>query len=112
MKRLLLVLLGSFVLISCAKLSANKTDYEKPVEVSMLKFKFIPQVLEIKAGQTVQWVNKEKRQYHSVWFEKLGEAESEYLFPDDTWSKKFNKPGIYEYLCGPHPEMIGKIIVK
>lgn len=82
------------------------------VEVTILKYKFIPQTLEISKGQTVRWVNKEKRQYHSVWFEKNGEEESVYLFPDDILEKSFDKPGDYEYRCGPHPEMIGKIIVK
>jgi len=82
------------------------------VEVTMLKFKFIPEVLEIKSGQTVRWMNKEKRQYHSVWFEKYGEEESDYLFPDEYLDKTFDKPGEYDYRCGPHPKMIGKIIVK
>jgi len=82
------------------------------VEIVMLKYKFVPQVLEIKAGQTVRWINKEKRQYHSIWFEQLGEVESDYLFPDETFQKTFNKPGEYPYRCGPHEEMIGKIIVR
>ena len=90
-------------------LSVSASDV---VEVTILKYKFIPQVLEISKGQTVRWVNKEKRQYHSVWFEKGGEEESVYLFPDDILEKSFDKPGEYEYRCGPHPEMIGKIIVK
>jgi len=82
------------------------------VEITMLKYKFIPEVMEIKAGQTVRWVNKEKRQYHSVWFEQLGEAESDYLFPDESFQKTFNKPGKYPYRCGPHEEMTGIIIVR
>ncbi len=82
------------------------------IDVTILKYKFIPQILEISKGQTVRWINKEKRQYHSVWFKKNGEEESVYLFPADTLKKTFDKPGEYEYLCGPHPEMIGRIIVK
>ncbi len=82
------------------------------VDVSIKKFKFIPQELIIKKGQTVRWTNREKRQYHSVWFEKYGEDESEYLFPDDVFEKEFNTQGEFEYRCGPHPEMTGKIIVQ
>jgi len=82
------------------------------VEVAILKYKFIPQILEISKGQTVRWVNKEKRQYHSIWFEKYGEEESDYLFPADVLNKKFDTKGEFEYRCGPHPEMIGKIVVK
>ncbi len=106
-------LLGIFI-FSC---SSNKTDQNKnkqdlTIEVSMLKFEFIPKILTIKAGQTVRWINKEKRQYHSVWFEQQGEQESDYLFPDDSLSKQFNTPGRYPYRCGPHPEMVATIIVE
>jgi len=92
--------------------NTQQTSKAEVVEVIIQKFKFIPEVVEIKKGQTIRWVNKEKRQYHSVWFEKLGEEESEYLFPDDTWDKTFDKAGDFEYRCGPHPEMIAKVIVK
>lgn len=82
------------------------------IEVAMLKYKFIPEVMEIKVGQTVHWINQEKRQYHSIWFEKNGGEESDYLFPDDVLEKVFDTPGVYNYRCGPHPKMIGKIIVR
>ncbi len=85
---------------------------QEMVDVSIKKFKFIPQELIIKKGQTVRWTNREKRQYHSVWFEKYGEEESEYLFPDDIFEKVFNTTGEFEYRCGPHPEMTGIIIVQ
>ena len=75
-------------------------------------FKFIPPEVTIKTGQILRWENREKRQYHSVWFEALGEAEPEdYLFPEDSYQRKFDKPGIYPYRCGPHPEMIGSVTV-
>lgn len=113
----LLVLFSSIT--ACASdlnSSANQVKEEgqeqAKAQVSIKKFKFIPQVLEIKKGQSVRWTNNEKRQYHSVWFKALGDEESEYLFPEDTFEKTFDKPGEYDYVCGPHPEMTGKIIVK
>jgi len=75
-------------------------------------FKFIPPQITIKPGQTLRWENREKRQYHSVWFQALGEAEPEdYLFPEDSYERSFDKPGVYPYRCGPHPEMIGTVTV-
>jgi plastocyanin len=113
MKRFGLITLILFILNACfAGLDKQAVTANTGAEVTMLKFQFFPQVLEIEAGQTVRWINKEKRQYHSVWFEALGEEESEYLFPADIWSKRFDLPGEYEYLCGPHPKMTGKIIVR
>ena len=70
------------------------------------------QPLVIKAGDTVKWVNMEKRQYHSVWFEAEGFAEAEYIFPEESWERTFDKPGTYPYRCEPHEEMIGTIVVK
>jgi len=75
-------------------------------------YKFHPQEITIKPGQTLRWENREKRQYHSVWFEALGEDEPEdYLFPEDSYERSFDKPGAYPYRCGPHPEMIGSVTV-
>ncbi|UCB55312.1 MAG: cupredoxin domain-containing protein [Thiotrichales bacterium] len=75
-------------------------------------YKFIPQEITIKKGQTLTWENREKRQYHSVWFEALGEPEPEdYLFPEDTYERKFSETGSFPYRCGPHPEMTGVIHV-
>ena len=75
-------------------------------------YQFIPQEITIKKGQTLRWENREKRQYHSVWFEALGEEEPEdYLFPEDIYERVFATPGIYPYRCGPHPEMLGTVTV-
>ncbi len=75
-------------------------------------YKFIPRNITIKAGQSLVWENREKRQYHSVWLEALGEEEPEdYLFPEETYERSFSEPGTYPYRCGPHPEMIGTVTV-
>ncbi len=113
--KLLINLFFICCITACANTALDSPEpAEKPAtaDVAIKKFKFIPEILEIKKGQTVRWTNREKRQYHSVWFEKYGEEESEYLFPAEIFEKTFDKVGEFEYRCGPHPEMIGKIIVK
>jgi plastocyanin len=70
------------------------------------------QPLRIKVGDTVKWVNVEKRQYHSVWFEAEGFPEAEYIFPDESWERTFDKAGTYPYRCEPHEDMLGTIIVE
>lgn len=84
----------------------------KEVEVTIYKMKFIPQQVVIAPGDTVTWLNKEKRQYHSVWFKQFSKEEPDYFFPDETFVQHFDKPGSYPYSCAPHPEMTGTIIVK
>ncbi len=75
-------------------------------------YKFIPQEITIQKGQVIRWENREKRQYHSVWFEALDEEEPEdYLFPEDYYEREFNQTGSFSYRCGPHPEMTGVIRV-
>ncbi len=83
-----------------------------PVDVAIEKFKFVPQEITVTPGTTIRWTNREKRQYHNVWFEKSGEQEPDYLFPDDTYDKTFNEPGTFPYRCGPHPKMMGVVYVK
>ena len=82
------------------------------VEVSVYKMRFTPEQITINQGDTIRWVNKEKRQYHSVWFEAQGEEEGEYFFPEESVERVFNDSGQFPYRCGPHPEMTGTINVN
>lgn len=78
--------------------------------VEIVGYKFVPDEIRIKPGDTVTWVNREKRVSHSVLFLATGK-ESDRLFPDERWSRDFAEPGRYEYRCGPHPEMRAVIVV-
>lgn len=74
-------------------------------------YKFVPQEVTIKRGQTLRWENREKRQYHSVWFEAQGEPQPDYFFPDESYEREFKQVGSFSYRCGPHPEMTGTVHV-
>ncbi len=97
--------------IATIALSIVPTHAAEVAEVSMVKMKFEPQHLKVKPGTTVKWVNDEKRSNHSILFEQEGLPESERLFPGESWQRTFDKPGIYPYRCGPHPEMTGVVEV-
>jgi len=84
---------------------------DKNPQVIIKDFKFIPQEITIKRGQTINWENQEKRQYHSVWFEALGEEEPDYIFPDESYQHEFKQSGSFPYRCGPHPKMTGTVHV-
>ena len=81
------------------------------VEVTILDYKFNPAQLKIKAGTTVRWTNQEKRTSHSVLFSGPDGFEGERVFPGESWQHRFDKPGVFVYSCGPHPEMKGQIEV-
>ncbi|MCP4874470.1 MAG: plastocyanin [Gammaproteobacteria bacterium] len=109
MKFLRLLPLALFLL---AFSTASSAGDDSELLVIIKEYKFIPQHITIKQGQNLVWENREKRQYHSVWFETLGEEEPEdYLFPEDTYERSFTTPGTYPYRCGPHPEMLGSVTV-
>ncbi len=98
--------LAGLVLVS---LSAHG---QQTVEVSIQDYRFTPQEIRIKAGDTVKWINREKRTSHSVLFPAGNGLESERLFPQEIWQRVFDKPGSYEYRCGPHEEMKGAVLVE
>ena len=82
------------------------------VEVRMENMQFVPAEIRIKAGDTVRWISTEKRGYHTVLFKAEGLDESEPLFSGDTWQHTFDQAGSYDYVCGPHPDMRGQVIVE
>lgn len=91
---------------------ALSTAAQKPAEVTIKDYRFSPQEIRIKAGETVKWINAEKRSSHSVLFPGENGLESERLFPDESWQRTFKLPGKYKYRCGPHEEMTGTVVVE
>jgi plastocyanin len=85
---------------------------QEVVDIEIKAFRFTPATVTVAAGSTVRWTNREKRQYHNVWFEALGEEEPDYLFPEESYERVFPERGEYPYRCGPHPEMQGVIHVR
>ncbi len=108
-----LIQTGLIISLSFGIVSVFGETVEIEIEIEIKNNLFgIEQPLTVKAGTTVKWVNKEKRQYHSVWFEAEGFPEPDYIFPEETWERTFDTPGTYPYRCEPHEEMIGTIVVK
>ncbi len=104
---MLFTIVASFIV---SGVSVNAIAGEKH-DVSIKKFKFIPAEITVNVNDSIRWTNKEKRQYHSVWFEQLGEPEPDYFFPDEFFERTFDKAGDYPYRCGPHPKMKGIVHV-
>ena len=75
---------------------------EDTVVVVTKKYAFEPPEITIRPGTRVRWENHEKRQYHSVYFEQLGDKPGDYFFPGETRERVFDTPGSYPYICEPH----------
>lgn len=97
------------VVAAITLLAASSALAGETVTVEIDQYRFEPAQVRIKPGDTVEWVNAEKRTSHSILLE--GEPESDRLFPGDSFRKTFSEPGTYPYICGPHPEMAGTVEV-
>lgn len=81
----------------------------KSFTVLMYKYHFCPATAKIAKGSKVTWLNVDKRTSHSVWFKFNGKTESDRIFNGESFSLTLDKPGMYQYLCGPHWEKEGMV---
>ncbi|HET9735180.1 MAG TPA: plastocyanin/azurin family copper-binding protein, partial [Burkholderiales bacterium] len=63
------------------------TSAASAAEVRIKDYKFVPEKVTVKAGETVKWTNDEKRASHSIWFKAEGLPESERMLNGDSWER-------------------------
>lgn len=78
--------------------------------VDIADFAFSPATLTIHVGDTVTWTNSDPV-VHTV-TSATGAFDSGDIATDVSYSVTFTDPGTYEYLCTPHPDMTGMIVVE
>jgi amicyanin len=78
--------------------------------VTIDNFTFGPKELTVPVGTTVKWVNHDDIPHNVVNKDKVFRSKA--LDTDDSYSFTFASAGTYDYFCGLHPQMTGKIIVK
>jgi plastocyanin len=64
----------------------------------------------VKAGTTVEWVNRDDIP-HVVVSDDKKTFKSKALDTDDKFSYTFTTPGTYSYFCSVHPKMTGRVVV-
>jgi plastocyanin len=87
---------------------------------------FDPYGVHVLPGQTVRWTNRDRGNAHTVTAyhpQVLSRPRripvgalpwnSDYLLPDESFSLRLTKPGVYDYYCIPHEHagMVGRIVV-
>lgn len=90
--------------------------FAKTLTVRTKGMKFTPAELNIKAGDTVEWINDDTM-FHTVTSGENGKQDnkfaSPYLAPKKKFSVTFKEAGEFPYFCIPHRiQMKGKVIVK
>jgi plastocyanin len=81
------------------------------VKVSIKSSKYSPDSIEIKTGETIEWLNDDLTP-HTVTSDSEAELNSGSMDVGATWSHTFTKPGTFEYFCTFHREMKGNVVVK
>lgn len=103
-------IMGLCVLIAALTLYAVPlvSQGQSTAQVTIKNFAFDPGTVTITRGDTVTWTNQDSI-VHTV---RSGSDESQPLKKGQTYSKTFNDAGTFDYICGIHPGMKGKVIVK
>jgi plastocyanin len=78
--------------------------------VTIDNFTFTAPELTVAVGTTVKWVNHDDIPHNVV--DKNKAFRSKPLDTDDSFTYTFASAGTFNYFCGLHPQMVGKIVVK
>lgn len=76
--------------------------------ITIRNFAFTPGTLTVKQGAKVTWVNEDSVA-HKI---KADAFNSTNLNQGDKYEFVFNDKGTFDYICGIHPSMTGKIVVE
>jgi amicyanin len=77
--------------------------------IRIKNFAFDPASIRVKAGSTVRWVNQDSVPHRILFTDG---ADSTVLAGSQSWSRKFDLAGTYDYACTIHPAMQGTVIVE
>lgn len=86
----------------------TKTVPKEKNTITIKDFAFSPDTLTIKVGETATWVN-EDGVVHSI---KSADFTSPNIKNGETFKFQYIKAGTFEYTCGIHPYMKGKVVVE
>jgi plastocyanin len=102
------MLIGPIVGAMLAAASVAAQDTANVITIH--NFTFTPPELTVAVGTTVKWVNHDDIPHVVVNKDKVFRSKA--LDTDDSYSFTFASAGTFDYFCGLHPHMVGKVIVK
>jgi len=86
-------------------------DNTKTNQIVIKDFHFDPQVLSVRSGEKITWINRDEEPHTVVSVEKQFKKSSA-LDTDQEFTITAGAPGTYTYYCSVHPRMTGTIVVK
>ncbi len=109
---LTVLILAVLLATGCASRTVNAQSAVQTNQVTMPpSYRFDPQVIQVKVGETVTWTNKDNFT-HDVHLMGGLDWSSQPLSPGQSTSYTFTKAGTYPYTCDFHSQdMKGEVIV-
>jgi plastocyanin len=101
---------GMFVLALLALPFAAPDAHAADAMVVMKNFDYSPMELTVAPGTVVTWKNLDGEPHTVVSADGLFHSPA--LDQNDSYQFKFEKPGVYKYICSIHPKMRASVIVK
>jgi amicyanin len=107
------MLLGPIVgaMVAFATVAAEDATKKEANVITIDNFTFAPPELTVAVGTTVKWVNHDDIPHNVVNKDKAFRSKAA-LDTDEDYSFTFASAGTFDYFCGLHPHMVGKVIVK
>jgi plastocyanin len=78
--------------------------------VDIRDFAFSPRTIEIRVGDTVRWTNRDSVAHTAT--ARNGSFDTGLLADGESGSVRFTAAGTYRYVCTPHPDMTGTVVVR
>ncbi len=78
--------------------------------VAIQDFAFSPRTIEIRVGDTVRWTNHDSVAHSAA--AQNGSFDTGLLSDGESGSVRFTAAGTYRYICTPHPDMTGTVVVR
>ena len=104
------LILATFSFSLSAWVTHAATAEKKAVKVSIVNFAFAPGEITITPGENVTWTNDDGAP-HGLEY-RDGSSGMDLLLPRASYSRRFDKPGTYDYNCSIHPYMTGRVVVR
>lgn len=83
-------------------------EYRRDVDIR--DFAFSPRTIEIRVGDTVRWTNRDSVAHTAT--ARGGSFDTGLLSEGESGSVRFTAAGTYRYVCTPHPDMTGTVVVR
>jgi len=102
---------GGYFVFTGGDRELGPQNQQSPVienQIIIKNFAFSPSVLTVREGTTVIWVNEDSVP-HSI---KSDVFNSEIFNKGGSFQFRFDNTGTYDYICGLHPSMKGRVVVE